>query len=273
MNNIRIILLFTLSLLSNVAFSQFELKIYTEKIENGYKILANNDEFCPVSIKLDLTLKNMTSLQGSKNIFVIPPRTKGYLLIVLKSKKRGKYSYSYKTRYNYGNHLKKEYDKNYSYYLPLPIDKKFKISQGYNGARTHKDINALDFSMSVGTNIYAIRGGTVIKVIENNNKGCPDEICARYNNKILIYHEDGTFASYLHLIQDGAIVKKGDVVEKGQLIGKSGNTGWSSGPHLHVEVYQQWMETSTSLKTKFKINDGQKSEILKENSKYKRNYR
>ena len=75
MNNIRIILLFTLSLLSNVAFSQFELKIYTEKIENGYKILANNDEFCPVSIKLDLTLKNMTSLQGSKNIFVIPPRT------------------------------------------------------------------------------------------------------------------------------------------------------------------------------------------------------
>ena len=43
------------------------------------------------------------------------------------------------------------------------------ISQGYNGARTHKDINALDFSMSVGTNIYAIRGGTVIKVIENND--------------------------------------------------------------------------------------------------------
>lgn len=256
----------------NIAYSQIKLKTYTEKIKNGYEIYADNDEYCDVSIKIDLTLKNMSSSEETDKVFVVPPRTKKALLLTLKSKKRGKYSYRYKTRYNLGNHLKKTYDDNYNYYLPSAVGEKFNVNQGYNGATTHKGKNALDFGMPVGTPIYAIRGGIVIKVVENHDKGCPDEICQRYNNKILICHEDGTIAGYVHLMKDGALVNLGDTIQKGQLIGKSGNTGWTSGPHLHLEVFQQLMGKRLYLKTKFKIDNGQKSILLKENSKYKRDY-
>jgi hypothetical protein len=52
---------------------------------------------------------------------------------------------------------------------------------------------------------------------------------------------DGTFAAYIHLVQNGSVVNEGDVVTEGQLIGYSGNTGNSSGPHLHFHVWRTYI--------------------------------
>jgi murein DD-endopeptidase MepM/ murein hydrolase activator NlpD len=57
-------------------------------------------------------------------------------------------------------------------------------------------------------------------------------------NHIIIMHNDGTFAIYNHLMRYGVSVNVGDKVKKGYPIGYSGNTGYSSGPHLHFAVFK-----------------------------------
>ncbi len=214
----------------------------------------------------------MSSSNGNHKIFVIPARTKGYVISTLKLIKNGRYGYKSKNRSNYGNHLEETQDRSYIYNLPFAKGKTFKISQGYNGQRTHQNQKALDFSMPIGTDIYAAREGVVIKVVDTNTKTCYEKECAKFNNFILIYHKDGTFSNYAHINTNSALVKPGDKVEKGQLIAKSGNIGWSSGPHLHFVVFNQKMGKRETLKTKFKINEGGEPVFLKEKGTYLINY-
>jgi len=78
-------------------------------------------------------------------------------------------------------------------------DEAYVINQGYMGKSTHKGINALDFSMPLGTEILAVRSGVVVKVIQSNDKSCIQKECVKFNNLIIIYHKDGTFAEYVIL--------------------------------------------------------------------------
>ena len=66
--------------------------------------------------------------------------------------------------------------------------------------------------------------------------GLNKEKYAERANLIRIVHDDGSMAIYAHLRENGAMVRVGQRVSLGQLIGYSGNTGFSSGPHLHFCV-------------------------------------
>jgi murein DD-endopeptidase MepM/ murein hydrolase activator NlpD len=259
-------------LISISFFSQIKLKTFNKKTPKGFAFLANNDEFCPVSVLVELELDNMKSSEGNNKIFVVPARTKGYVITNLEYVKKGKYSFKTKTRFNYGNHLEAKQDTTFAYSLPFESNKKFKIVQGYNGSRTHQNENSLDFSMPINSSIYAVRSGVVIKVVEHNTKTCYKKECSKYNNEVLIYHKDGTFSSYVHINTNGVLVKVGDEIIEGQLIAKSGNIGWSSGPHLHFVVFNQRIEKRETLKTKFKVNDGNEKMYLIEKKTYARNY-
>ncbi|WP_343330660.1 M23 family metallopeptidase [Polaribacter staleyi] len=262
-------------LISCNSFSQIDFKTYFKKAENGFEFLADNNEFCPVSVEVELELVNLSTSNGNFKTYVIPARTKGFVITTLKAIKAGRYKYNSKTRYNYGDLVTKDTVAagEYIYNLPFKKGKKFKVSQGYNGIETHQKVNAIDFTMPIGTDIYAAREGVVIKVVDYNTKTCVTKGCLEYNNVILIYHNDGTIADYSHINTNSAVVKKGDKVTKGQLIAKSGNIGWSSGPHLHFEVFKQEILKRETLKTKFKINDGTEAPIyLEEKVKYLRKY-
>lgn len=272
MTAIKTTILFILLGVSYVGFAQLNVSSRYENIENGYEFYADNNESVPVSMEVNFKLKNLKSSEGNNKIFVLPANTQNIKLTTLTRIKNGKYEASGSTRYQYGNHDLKEYDVDYPYYLPFRKGESYMLSQGYNGKSSHANENALDFTMPVGTHILAARGGFVYQVEDSNTKHCPSPACEKYNNKIIIYHSDGTFAEYTHIKRRGAKVKSGDIVEKNQLIAESGNVGWSSGPHLHFVVFIQKIDGRKTLETKFKINEEAPIQLLTEKTAYKRLY-
>lgn len=128
------------------------------------------------------------------------------------------------------------------YVLPFQKGTSHVVAQGYGGSESHfagtdKEF-AIDFKMPVGTTIRAARAGQVIATKADSNVGGKDPEQFRHAaNYIMIRHSDGTYGSYQHLQQNGVLVRLGQMVKAGDVIGLSGNTGMSTGPHLHFEVF------------------------------------
>lgn len=93
---------------------------------------------------------------------------------------------------------------------------------GYRWGRLHKGV---DWACPVGTTVYASCGGTVIQASYNGG----------YGNNVVISHPDGRLTRYAH--NSKLLVHVGQKVEQGEAIALSGNTGRSTGPHVHFEIY------------------------------------
>ncbi|GAA2607993.1 MULTISPECIES: M23 family metallopeptidase [Streptomyces] len=109
--------------------------------------------------------------------------------------------------------------------------KKYSLSASFaqNGGMWAHKHSGQDFAVPIGTNVVAAHGGTVVKAGGNGAGDGP-----AYGNAIVVKHGNGTYSQYAHLSKIN--VKIGQVVKTGQSIAKSGNTGNSSGPHLHFEI-------------------------------------
>lgn len=128
-------------------------------------------------------------------------------------------------------------DTSFVYRLPVLNKNKVYVSQGYYGVFSHRRIFALDFRLKMNTPVCAARSGIVVGTEWKHNRGGATRKWIDKANYVEIKHDDGTWASYWHLQYNGVIVKNGDRVEVGQLIGYSGNTGFSTMPHLHFELW------------------------------------
>ena len=120
------------------------------------------------------------------------------------------------------------------YVLPFPVGKTYRVelancSSSYHSAQ-YPDKFAYDFVMDIGTAITASRAGTVIHLEESGQD------FNHPNNLVTIDHGDKTFAHYMHLTKNGAVVELGDQVKQGDLLGYSGATGLAGYPHLHFIV-------------------------------------
>ena len=129
--------------------------------------------------------------------------------------------------------------RDYEYLLPLQ-QRGFRIDQGFGGGFSHNDSQnryAVDFAVDIGTPVLAAREGVVMQVENDFAKaGLNRERYGGRANFIRILHDDGTMALYAHLREEGALVRVGQRVRAGQQIGLSGNTGFTTGPHLHFVV-------------------------------------
>jgi murein DD-endopeptidase MepM/ murein hydrolase activator NlpD len=112
----------------------------------------------------------------------------------------------------------------------------------YNG----KGHNGVDFGTPIGTPVMAAESGTIIGT-GDTDKACPG---ASYGKWMLIEHQNGLSSLYGHL----SVIKlgEGETVHRGQTIAYSGNTGYSTGPHLHFTVYASQGVKVSSLQSKVK---------------------
>jgi murein DD-endopeptidase MepM/ murein hydrolase activator NlpD len=111
--------------------------------------------------------------------------------------------------------------RNSSYGLIWPLSGPVTSGFGYRWGRLHAGI---DIGVPIGTPIHAAKAGTVI--FSGSMSG--------YGNAVIIDHGGGFSTLYAH--QSRPAVSKGQQVAQGQVIGYSGNTGHSTGPHLHFET-------------------------------------
>ena len=125
-------------------YANHNIKIYTEKIINGYKIYADNSEYCPMTVSIDFNLLNLKKVPSTNQVYVLKANRKRQLLTTLKVVNlRKRYQFNFKYFTNYGNHTQKTYDKDYPYSLPITKGKKFKLAQEVNKINTGKIINVL----------------------------------------------------------------------------------------------------------------------------------
>ncbi|CAL9535515.1 Glycyl-glycine endopeptidase ALE-1 [Streptomyces sp. enrichment culture] len=109
--------------------------------------------------------------------------------------------------------------------------KNYRLSASFaqNGGMWASKHSGQDYAVPTGTPVVATHGGTVVKAGPNGAGDGP-----AYGNAVVIKHGNGVYSQYAHLSQVN--VQVGQVVTTGQKIALSGNTGNSSGPHLHFEI-------------------------------------
>ena len=200
---------------------------------------VHNDELCEICMTFEMGLTNLKPSSALPCTATFPPKqnTEAFSLSPIESGK--KWEYSYTNYYKLGSNSARHNDA-YLYQLPYAPGHKFSVTQGYNGSFSHKGSNryAIDWKMPEGTFVCAARGGVVVKVKDDSGTGGSSIKYDKDNNYVLIRHEDGTLGHYCHLLKNGCLVKVGQTVQAGTVIARSGNTGFSSGPHLHFCVFR-----------------------------------
>ena len=122
--------------------------------------------------------------------------------------------------------------------MQWPVPASNKISSEFGG-RWGKEHKGIDIPAPVGSPIVAIDDGEVVYA--------GDELSG-FGNLTVLSHKYGVFSVYGHA--NKLLTKKGDIVKRGQEIAEVGNTGHSTGPHLHLEV--RWQGEPMDPQTFFK---------------------
>jgi murein DD-endopeptidase MepM/ murein hydrolase activator NlpD len=223
------------------SFSEPEFSVTYEISGRNIEFVARNAFHSPVEIQLEFIEIMGVSYPDPDEIlrWVVDPRSDQVLLNLEVLEEASAPQVHYRFEYMPGDptasHLAGE-----AYQAPFSVGLDFPITQAYPDSISHQSLDsqyAVDIAMPTGTAVLAARGGVVVAVASDNYRGGLDKSRdGPAANIIRILHEDGTFSLYAHLSWNSIRVLPGDRVTAGQYIADSGNTGFSSGPHLHFSV-------------------------------------
>lgn len=181
---------------------------------------------------------NVISVPELPQRFLVEPGKSGTLFKVRGAGQALSWRFALQYQYVIGRPLT-DYVSDTPYLPPITANSRFQITQAFGGEFSHNDAQnryAVDIMMPVDTPICAARGGVVLEVESDYFGSGTEQAYAGKANSIRILHDDGSMAVYAHLALEKAQVHPGLRVEAGQLIGYSGNTGLTTGPHLHFAV-------------------------------------
>jgi murein DD-endopeptidase MepM/ murein hydrolase activator NlpD len=203
------------------------------------RYMVENREIAPITVTFELDQQNLKSALRFPHTQTLPPNqtTDVFLLSPVKEGEPWRYSLTY---HGLLGSQSAAHESKCVYSLPYASGQSFKVSQAYHGTFSHTgpERYAIDWRMPSGTAVLAARCGKVVAIKEDSQIGGADKKFLPHANYILIEHRDGTIANYAHLLPGSARVKMGQTVNAGEVIGLSGNTGYSSGPHLHFCVFK-----------------------------------
>mgnify|MGYP001568820539 FL=1 len=227
-----------------------ERQVYLDikKQKGGDVVFVRNDLYAPVEIALAfISLSNVRGAPAKAIRRVLPARSKTRMALLTPITAGQPLQYSPQFQYSLGNPVGVAQ----SYRYPLPwCGGPFRLSQGAEGQYSHfgpKNRYAMDIAMPVGTPIIAARAGVVVKV-ENSQSGRGTDPSGNF---VRVLHNDGTMGVYLHLKQGSVSVREGQQVTVGSPLALSGNTGNSSGPHLHFVVQRNTGQGLVSIPYQF----------------------
>lgn len=210
-----------------------QVRLNTRKHAGGETLLVRNDLYAPVQLQLSFeNLSNVSGVPDKPIAWILQPRSEIRLITLQPQDPSKPLRYKPTLRYALGDPRLRPTQSRY----PLPWQGgPFRLSQGPNGKYSHftaKGRYAVDIAMPVGTPIVAARDGVVVKT-ENRQTGRGNNPSGNF---VRILHKDGTMGVYLHLMRGSVSVSEGQWVSAGTPIARSGNTGNSSGPHLHFVI-------------------------------------
>ncbi len=235
-----------------------KLEFYSYSTDGGNGILVKNTSLIPLEIKLELS-ENTTNVSSDlPKTISIPPNSEqlAFDACIVNPNTRWTYNYTYLFKLGSSTNTHTGDGK---YLLPYKPNEQYKVVQGETGTFSHfgEFLYSIDFGMPQHTEITAMRKGQVVFIKQDSNEGGPDKSFLDKANFIWILHEDGSVGKYVHLEQNGSLVKLGDVVNEGDVIGYSGNTGYTTEPHLHIQVVLlQGLSGSKPMPIRFKNING-----------------
>jgi len=228
---------------------------------NRIQLIGRNDFHGPVQLVLGIDeLRGVELPPADQDFgFVVPARSELFLMEFTALEDAARPRVAYRFQYLLGDPAA-EHRPPRPYRAPFAVARTHPVSQAYPYAITHDSLDtayAVDIAMPVGTDIYAARAGVVIDVASTNFRAGLDPTQQGADaNIVRILHDDGTYALYAHLNWNGIRVRPGDRVERGEYIADSGNTGFSTGPHLHFVVLRNADLRVESVPVTFEGPDG-----------------
>ncbi|HWI55828.1 MAG TPA: M23 family metallopeptidase [Bacillota bacterium] len=234
------------------------VKVITHKEGNTLHFLVDNRELCEVTMSFEMGLVHLKPSVQLPYTASFPPGQVTEAFSITPTEPSAKWSFTYTNYFKLGSNCAR-HDDHCTYELPYGPEEKLEVTQGYNGCFSHKGANqyAIDWQMPVGSVVRATRGGLVVRTKDDSDRAGASMDFDRFNNYVLIRHDDGTLGQYCHLQKGGVLVKPGQIVAPGEPIAHSGNTGFSTGPHLHFCVFMTKSGYErVSIPVKFRTSEG-----------------